>query len=48
MDILPAVRYFSKHMLEKNNSRIDPDMQQKRLIAKRTQTQMTAQTPSLI
>lgn len=32
----------------KNNSWIDPDMQQKRLIAKRTQTQMTAQTPSLI
>lgn len=32
----------------KNNSWIHPDMQQKRLIAKRTQTQMTAQTPSLI
>lgn len=33
---------------KKTNSWIDPDMQQERLIAKRTQTQMKAQTPSLI
>lgn len=39
---------FPSICLKKNNSWIDPDMQQKRLIAKRTQTQMTAQTPSLI